>query len=225
MVFAKQRHAEEIADLRAHGDDGGWIDGELAHGVGGAGALLVERRALGDREQAERLGEGSGVLEELAEFRDGSGGHEAEGVAKGPPAGLLGAEWVNRDVRKAEGQCHLFEEAGALLEGFDEMDGGTGADDGDHEAGIAAAGADVGKRGERPAPSFLGDAEDFQGFGVVAADRVFGADGRGAGTVAGGFEEVEMADEKGKPASGRGEGGEEAGEVVPLEKHGDSGAQ
>lgn len=217
-LFAEERHPQEFADLGPHWDDRGRADSKLGHGAGGRGKFAVERRALGERETRPGGGEGRGVFEELAELGDGAGGDQGQGVAKGAPARVFGADGVNVDVFEAEGLDHVPQQAGPLLEGLDQVDAGLRTDDRDHEAGIAAARSHVGDRGKRTAVGFLGDAQDLERLCVVAARCVLGGDCGRAGAVPSGFEQGEMADEEGKPAFRLGEGGEEAREVVPGER-------
>lgn len=209
---------ERFADFGPHGNAGPVGALEFCKGGGGGGEFAGGRAALGQEQPATRAGERGGVFEKLAEFGDGAGGDEGGGIAEGAACGFFGAGGDDANVWELEFGGHAFEQAGALAEWLDEGDGGIGLDDGKNQTGEPAAAANIDDGLERGA-QVPGDAEQFEAFGVLAANCLGGGNGGNAGVCGGLLDDRGVALEKRQPAPGGSECREEGGEGIPCEDH------
>lgn len=99
------------------------------------------------------------------------------------------------------------------------MDGRIGSRDGEDEAGVSAAASDINERGGVD-PAFFGDAQEFEGFGVMTLHHICGFNGSDTGVGGGALDEIRVALKKRKPPFVVGERWEERGKVKPIEIQG-----
>lgn len=126
----------------AGGEDGGVAGGvEAGEGFPGGGELGGGALAFQGEEAAAETGVGETPGGEFVEGGDGAGGNDI-GAAGGDEVGFTA---LHGDAGgEVEVGDHLVEEIAATLEGLDEDEAEVGAHEGEHEAGQAGAGADVG---------------------------------------------------------------------------------
>ncbi len=195
------------------------LAGEFEESVRGGGKFFRVGAPFREGEGCASCREWRGVLQEFREGGNGAGGHELGGIAERATARLFGPDRVDLDVMESEFGGDGFEEPGALLERFDQVNRGFGPKDRDHQSGVAAATADIGDDGGATV-EFFGDAQKFDGFGVVSLhhgsrfDRGHPRVDRGSGN------QPFVAFEQGEPAGGIIERREERGEIIPLEIQG-----
>lgn len=182
--------------------------------------FAFERAPLRQHKGTAKYGKGHGVFEQLGERSNGARRDKVRDAAQWAPAGVFCACREDGHVGQSEGLGCGIEEPGALLQGFDEVDGGLGGEAGEDDARVASAAPDIDDDSWFVTGNLDCQAPRFKRFGVVPLDRITMGNTGDTGVRFGFDDEGLVRLKQGQPARGIAEHWEQSGQLIPFHAQG-----